>query len=330
MDARRVVVGCAADAAYALPLAVMLRSAASALDPRCTLDVYVVDAGVAPDDRARIAGSLGGCGTVTWVSPERAAFAGLPLWGRMPIATYDKLAIARWMPAGEPRAIWLDADLLVLGDLAALWRSDLRSAVLAATQDPRVPTIGSRFGVRAHASCGLAPRAKYFNAGVMVIDLERWRASDVEGDALAYLRRHREQVYFWDQEALNVAAATRWSELSPLWNWTVSGAAAAVRAAPGEPRILHFSGNLKPWRYAGRGAAHQLYYRHLDETAWSGWRPPPSWWARGLGQYEASPLRRLALPLERCALALLRASTLRYASRADLESAPAMPSSSAS
>lgn len=320
MDAEQVVIGCAADGGYALPLAVMLRSAVSRLGSRHTLAVYAVDAGLARDDRQRIERSLGERVELHWVAPERATFAGLPLWGRMPIATYDKLAIARWMPETGRRVIWLDADLLVLGDLAELWQLDLGGAILGATQDARVPTVGSRFGIGAYTSCGLGAADKYFNAGVMLIDLEGWRTEDVEGRALAYLRRHREHVYFWDQEALNAVLARRWTELAPCWNWSpTAGHGAGLPAAGADAtRILHFSGNLKPWRYAGRGESHDLYYRDLDRTAWAGWRPTASWWASGIGRYEASPLRRFALPLERWGLSLLRAATLRYASAADL------------
>ena len=316
VTATHVVIGCAADRSYAVPLAVMLRSAAAHLDPAHELVVYAVDGGVAQDARELVARSLGTRGTLHWVPPRREAFAGLPLWGRMPIATYDKLAIARWVPDTVGRVLWLDADLLLLADPAPLWNTDLEDAVAGACVDARVPTVGARFGVGRFAAHGLAASDPYFNAGVMLVDLERWRVEEIERRALDYLRAAGSQVYFWDQEALNVALAGRWRPLSPEWNWSPN--TGATVAASGAPRILHFSGNLKPWRYAGRLAVHDAYYRTLDETAWTGWRPPASLRASVLARYESSPLRRLALPLERGALALLRAATFRYASAADL------------
>jgi lipopolysaccharide biosynthesis glycosyltransferase len=318
--AKRIVIACAADRRYALPLAVMLRSAESRLARGSRLEVYAVDGGLSPEERVRVAESVRDRVTLLWVSPERAAFAGLPLWGRMPIATYDKLGIGRWVPQAVDKVIWLDADLLVLGDLTELWTTDVGDEVLCATQDDRVPTVASRFGVSPYASLGLVPAAKYFNAGVLVVDLHHWRSVDVEGRALSYLKRHRDRVYFWDQEALNVALAGRWSELSPMWNWNPSNGRLddADLQVAGAPRILHFSGYLKPWRYESKGTAHDLYYRALDQTAWAGWRPKSSLWARGVGSYESSRLRRFGLPLERWGLSLVRATTLRYASAADL------------
>jgi lipopolysaccharide biosynthesis glycosyltransferase len=316
VSASRVVIACSADRSYAVPLAVMLRSAAAHLDPAHGLVVYAVDGGITQDARDRVARSLGTRGTLHWVPPRREGFAGLPLWGRMPIATYDKLAIARLLPETVRRVLWLDADLLLRADPAPLWNTDLAGAVAGACIDARVPTVGARFGVHRFAAHGLAAADPYFNAGVMLVDLDRWRAEEIEQRALAYLRDAGSQVHFWDQEGLNAALAGRWRPLSPVWNWSPN--TGATGAAPGAPRILHFSGNLKPWRYAGRLAVHDAYYRTLDETAWAGWRPPASLWASVLARYESSPLRRLALPLERGALALLRAATIRYASAADL------------
>jgi len=318
VGSRQVVVGCAADGGYALPLAVMLRSLATHLDPGHELVVHAVDAGLDPAERERVARSVGARTSLVWVAPERAAFAGLPLWGRMPIATYDKLAIARWMPADVARVLWLDADLLALGDVAPLWHTDLGDRIAGAVQDARVPTVGARFGVRDWAAHGFACSDGYFNAGVLLIDLARWRAADVETRALAYLREHARQVYFWDQEALNVALAGRWHALPPTWNWSPTTGDAARAAGPPAPRILHFSGNLKPWRYAGRRPEHALYHRTLDETAWAGFRPRRSVLASLLARYDASALRRRVLPLERSALALLRSATFRYASPDEL------------
>lgn len=321
MAANPVVIACAADAGYALPLAVMLRSAAKRLDAAHELRVYAVDGGLEPEQRTRIACALADRGTIRWVRPRRAPFVGLPLWGRMLAATYDKLAIASLLPDDVERALWLDADLLVEADLAALWRLDLGGAVLRAASDARVPTVGARFGIRAHAAYGLAAGDAYFNAGVLLIDLARWRAERVEERALDYLRRHGADVYFWDQEGLNVALAGRWQPLPASWNATPDpGHRQAI--AGGDARIVHFSGNLKPWRYAGDGPLHARYYAALDETAWSGWRPPAGFWSSGIARYESSALRRLALPVEHLALTLLRAATFRYASPDDLGIAP--------
>jgi lipopolysaccharide biosynthesis glycosyltransferase len=237
----------------------------------------------------------------------------------MPIATYDKLLAAALLPDTVTKVLWLDCDLLVLANAAQLWDSGFGDHCALAVQDSVVPCVSSRFGVSGYRERGLDPVAKYFNAGVVLIDLVRWREEDVSGQALAYVRSYRKRVWFMDQEALNAVLCGHWGELDARWNRNVG--MATVRGADDDAWILHFSGNLKPWRYRGRGRYHALYYLHLDTTAWAGWRPKKSWWGSVLGMYETSMLRRLMYPFEQLAMQLLRMLTRHYATETDVRDA---------
>ncbi|HEX9801363.1 MAG TPA: glycosyltransferase family 8 protein [Thermoanaerobaculia bacterium] len=304
-----LVVAAAADGAYALPLAVMLHSAAAHLAPEWRLVVYVVDDGIATRDREQVATALGARGTVTWLPALWPATTALPTWGGMPLTTYQKLTLAEWLPAGVERAIWLDCDVLVLADLGRLWLEPTGGAAALAVQDRIVPTLSSRFGVAARGELGLSDDAPYFNAGVMLVDLGRWRRNGVAARAFDYLARHRRRVTFWDQEALNYALAGRWSPLDRRWN--VNPTLARLFDATGgrdddEAWIVHFSGQLKPWRVGGLGPHQQRFFAHLDETAWRGERPRAGWSSRLVARYATSPLRRALFPLEQGWTALRR------------------------
>ena len=189
MSAEPLVVACAADRHYALPLAVMLRSVVTNLDPRRTLRVYLVDGGLDRETRSLLSASPTERVTLHWIAPERTGFVDLTLWDRMTIATYDKLAIGRWLPESERQVLWLDCDLLAIADLARLWRTALGRSVVLAAQDPFVQTVGARFGVACHRKLGINPDAEYFNAGIMLIDVARWRSEHIAARALAYLRQ---------------------------------------------------------------------------------------------------------------------------------------------
>ncbi|MGH7177826.1 MAG: glycosyltransferase family 8 protein [Tepidisphaeraceae bacterium] len=312
-----VVIACAADQRYALPLTVMLRSVLANLSPGRKLVVHVVDGGIACQDKQRVAASMSAerC-TIRWVSPERSRFVGLPLWGRMPIATYDKLLVCELLPHGTSKVLWLDCDLLALADVGKLWDLPLDSHHVLAVQDAIVPNVSSRWGVAGHQEIGLDPNAKYFNAGVVLVDLNLWRRDDVAGKALTYLRQYRDDVYFWDQEGLNAALSGRWGELDPRWNWNAS---LGTLKRDGEGAwIAHFSGALKPWRYRGQSGHHARFYEYLDQTEWAGWRPPLDWRAAAISRYEASRLRRVIYPLERWWMRLQRKLTQRHASEEDV------------
>jgi lipopolysaccharide biosynthesis glycosyltransferase len=315
-----LVIACASDSGYALPLAVMLRSLIANLGPRSQVEVYCVDDGISSADKAKVLASVTDRLTLHWLEPSRSALSGLPTWGRMPRTTYQKLTLGEWLPEHAEKVIWLDCDLLLLDDIMPLWDADLGKWHVLAVPDQRVPLLSSRFGVAAYRELGLAAEAKYFNAGVLLIDLARWRRDDVAGRAINYLNTYRDQVFFWDQEALNAVLAGKWGELDPAWNRNPtidhlirsrrpSDADSTAGRRSEEIRIAHFSGNLKPWNCAGSSPHHDLYFRYLDQTAWSGWRPARTWKGVWSQAYESSRLRRFVYPAERWATQLVRALT---------------------
>lgn len=318
-DGDRITLVCAADAAYVRPLAAMVESVLAHRAGDLPVDIYVLAGGILPDDRARMTTAWAAKGaTAHWLEPGDSRFAGVPVWGRMPVTTYYKLAIADLLPDHVKRAIWLDCDLLMVGDVTRLWESDLGGHHALAVQDRIVPTVSSSFGIRTWKALGLPADAPYFNAGVMLIDLDRWRRDRVSDEVVEYLRAHHRSVYFWDQEGLNVVLAGRWGRLDEAWNCNVAVPGAfeeiAARAA-GEgargPWILHFAGNIKPWRFPSSNRHRKLFFEYLDRTPWVGWRPAPSIEGRVFDFYEASGLRRLVYPLEQLAMRVVRAVSQR-------------------
>ena len=310
MSAAEVVVACAADAGYAMPLAAMLCSAASALDPRRSLTAFVVDDGLGPENRARVGASLPDGVRIRWVAGDRDAVAGLSTWGRMPRTTFQRLLVPDLLPPEVRRAVWLDCDVIVLADLGRLWDEDLGAHHLLAAQDMGVPLVSSHLGVPGYAALGIPADAKYFNAGVMVMDLERWRREDVAGRVARYLAGRGSAALFWDQEGLNAVLHDGWGEVDVRWNVNASLARGgfyhprhlgpdAQRAVAEDPWIVHFCGNLKPWRMHDTGdPARRRWFEQLDGTVWAGWRPAATPARRLAAAYETSRLRRVVHPME--------------------------------
>lgn len=322
MPPTTITLVCAADARYVMPLAVMLGSVVEHLRAGVGLTTYVLDGGLLAADRERLEAVVGTRDVaLRWIDADPRQVADLPTWGRMPSTTYQRLSIGGALPAEEPKAIWLDCDVVVTTDLTRLWETDLGGSPVLAAQDQLVPFVSSRDGIRRWRELGLPAGAKYFNAGVMVIDLDRWRDEDLGSQAGSYLRRYRDDVMFWDQEGLNAVLCGRWSELDPRWNHNASVAGrpffkarhlapVASRALADDPWIVHFSGTVKPWVAANVADwPRTLYFRHLDRTPWAGWRPRRTPARALVGWYESSRLRHLLYPAEAWAMRLLRAGT---------------------
>jgi lipopolysaccharide biosynthesis glycosyltransferase len=308
MMAERIVIACASDDRYVRPLSAMLRSVIDNLGDGYAASVYVLQSGIGEADREAVTSGWPPHVIAHWVDADTSAFAGLPLWGRMPISTYFKLGLGDFLPLAEGRAIWLDCDVIALDDVAELWHTPLGGKVIGAAQDAVVPLVSSRYGIARYRELGMSPDAKYFNAGVMLVDLDAWRNHGVRGRAVDYLKRCGSSVTFWDQEGLNAALAGAWSEMDSRWNFNAS--IPGAHAGGSElPSIVHFAGGLKPWRFRTRDELRSLYYVYLDRTAFRGWRPAPGMAGGLVSLYERSGLRKLMYPAENIAMRMVRQVT---------------------
>jgi lipopolysaccharide biosynthesis glycosyltransferase len=152
------------------------------------------------------------------------------------------------------RVVYLDCDLVVLHDIATLYDTDLADLPLAACLDfwltgapPFAPPgwdAGAWHGFLREV-VRLTDSEAYFNAGVMVLDLERFRSSGLVDAADEFLERTNYATPFVDQEALNHVIDGGFVRLDPRWN---------VLAALGhsDPWIIHYAGPYKPWSCEGR------------------------------------------------------------------------------
>jgi len=273
----------AADGSYLAPLAAMVRSALEhTSDRRVELFVLIKKEVGAADRRRLIASWPFGNLRVYWVEADETRLAGLPSWRRLGTATYRRLLIGAQLPRAVKRVLWLDADLIVLRDLSELWDTPLDGKLVGAVGDLTVPCLGSPRGVRRYGELGVSGSEPYFNAGVLLVDLDRWRAEHVGARTIDYLQRFARDIYYHDQDALNAVLVHQWKALDRRWNVIecVAGrpffrprhlTGEEYRRLLAEPWIVHYAGRWKPWTQPSGGPWRRLFFDYLDRTEWAGW-----------------------------------------------------------
>jgi lipopolysaccharide biosynthesis glycosyltransferase len=298
---QRIAVVTAADDNYVLPLAVTIRSALDSLGSSQGLDLYVIDGGIRPENKVRLGQSWEDPRLrLRWLAPDLSAIDRLAVSGHVTRMTYARLLLPHVLPGELDRVIYLDADLLVLRDLAALWREQVADLACRAAPDPACPWLDAARMLPNYEHCrpylaathpvpnfqqlGLDPTAAYFNAGVLLVNLEFWRVNSVASRALDCLQANREHVQWWDQYALNVVLHQQWAPLDVRWN---QGAhiyryprpeacpldEALAAALKRDPWIVHFTSPRKPWHFECDHPFQSRFLRTVDRTAWHGWRP---------------------------------------------------------
>ena len=299
-----IVVVCAADNNYAMPLAVTMRSAIENLNDNCKLFFYIIDGGITDFNKKKILKSL---------MPERceAEFIQIPdslmgniaeahesvesefatsKPGHVSITSFYRLLISEILPGQIEKVIYLDCDLVIKGDLSQLWQADFDENYVLGVRDTWIPFVSTPTGQLNYKKLGLDPNHPYFNAGVLLIDLRKWRASKFGAKAIEYFTQNLENIGLYDQGILNALLIGKWGQLDPRWNvnvtsfydydlrrdkpWTNSGSFYSedvYNKIVNSPYVLHFVSEDKPW--ISRQCAHKEdFFEYVDRTKWSGWR----------------------------------------------------------
>lgn len=256
----------AADAAYLMPLATTLRSIADNNEKSWPLRFFVLNDGIDFGARKQIEASLpNGAAIFQWIDIDLKPFQAFKTLPRISKMTFARLALPFVLPAHIEAVIYLDIDVLVLGSLAELGSVLLSDAPFAAVKDPLDLCIHDPSA----RDAGMPLVKKYFNAGMMLIQLAQWRKHCISERAIDYLKNYP-QTPFADQDAINVAADGVWLELSNIWNFQGHRTTDIRNWQPSrKPRVIHFVTEQKPWKPKFPSAYAQLYdlYRRRTKFA---------------------------------------------------------------
>lgn len=161
-------------------------------------------------------------------------------------ATYLRLLLPELVSNRYKRLLYLDSDIYVSGTgINRLFALDMLEAPLAAVRDNTQWRTPRRL-VPEFKILGL-PYAPYFNAGVLLIDVKRYRSEGILAQCLQLLNTYPEALLRHDQSLLNLVLRGRWTELSPVWNWQYTWSSRFF-ADLAEPKLIHFIGPRKPWK----------------------------------------------------------------------------------
>jgi len=286
-----------ADENYAAPLAATLYSALVNLSRPTDVEVFLVHGPMSDDtmDRLRALVDRSVHRVTLHFLPVREDAAlgkwSLQLEDVWTPTTFFRLLVEQLIPPAHPRVLYLDCDLIVEGDLLELWNTDLDGHTIAAAPERSVSC--PKFGIARWQELGLPPTAPYFNAGLMLIDMARWRARTYGERVLEYLHDHGDSLRIkGNQEGLNAILAGDWAPLDPSWNvlnwyydarWFDSARYGPIPSRRDRPRILreanviHFTTRFKPWRAACAHPRRRRYFSYLRRSGWMPWRTYATW-----------------------------------------------------
>jgi len=184
-------------------------------------------------------------------------------------ATYYRLYTTSYLPNDIKHITYLDADTVCTNNptnhiMRIQSKLDDNKSIAVKTEMSRQADTSALFDKLQMSS------KKYFNAGVMVINLDLWKENNIEDKARDKMVLLADKIQFWDQDILNSIIDGDYVELDSELNYIVSLDTNALRNMKKEirlsdenlPQFIHYAGSSKPWTLEGIFASDSKYYQN--------------------------------------------------------------------
>lgn len=197
-----------------------------------------------------------------------------------------RLLIDKLLPTNIDKILYLDGDTIVRGSLIELWKTDLSKNVIAASIEPTVDKKRkNNLGLKGFP---------YYNAGVLLINLEKWRKEKTGKKIIEYYRDNNGNLFANDQDAINGCLKGKIRTLSPKYNfynifyqYPYKFLAKlcdydylnkdVYEDAKSNPIIIHYLGEERPWRIGNKHKYKNDYLNYLNMTPWANQNMENGW-----------------------------------------------------
>ena len=194
------------------------------------------------------------------------------------LSSFSRLFAASFLDETIEKVLYLDADSLILGSFKELWETNIENYYVAGVLD-----VGPDY---VKTAVGLSKDVNYINAGVLLINLKKWRNEDVESKFIDFLEKNNMQVYNNDQGIINATlndsiliVDPKFNLMSPFlekdyddvikWNGLKNYYdKETIENAIKNPVFLHFVHfiNGRPWFKDTKHPCKDLYLKYASET----------------------------------------------------------------
>lgn len=218
--------------------------------------------------------------TIDFYTMEDSLFADFPMGEAYQsqhintLATYYRLYAHKVLPGNVEKVLYLDGDIIVRHSLDDIWNTDMTNCPIAAVPDSENCSVGHYNRLRYPVEMG------YFNAGVLLINLEYWRKNDVLDDFLCIIKDKRPVLRCHDQDVLNYLFRENKKMLPLKYNmqnsflyrrelvplpWTLDD---QIAEGQKQPVIIHFVTTPKPWHSDCHHPYKAEFEYYRNKTEW--------------------------------------------------------------
>lgn len=227
------------------------------------MDFCVLDGGISPATKEALHNLVHETSpesSLEFITVDASLFSSFPDIAHFSRNTYYRYLIPN-IRQNVDKALYLDSDILVQGDIGELFDIPLNGYPLGAVpyryelmaeDGPAIPL--KRWSQNLKTKLGLPAKHIYFNAGILLLDCAAMRRENWEARLFSLTSEKADVLECPDQDVLNLMCAeSGYCILPDTWNAVTDiDAQLGVRLST-PPNILHFTGGrrMRPWQAIG-------------------------------------------------------------------------------
>jgi lipopolysaccharide biosynthesis glycosyltransferase len=188
------------------------------------------------------------------------------------ITTYFRLLLPELLPEVN-KVLYLDSDILVVGSLTGLWKTDLAGQAAAAVIDYALGDDVHKYNITEYKL-----KNGYYNAGVLLLNLTYWRKNAIGIKLMTALCRNESKYTHADQDVINHVLKNVIKQVPAKYNCMLIAAQLEdcqirkerykdILAGYLHPVIIHFAG-AQPWYKETKHPYKDLWLLVKTQTPW--------------------------------------------------------------
>ena len=174
------------------------------------------------------------------------------------VATYNRFIVAQLLYPEIDTVLYMDADMVCNNNLGELTEMDFEGNIVMVVHDQ------GKF-VANHLKTLNLKHDRYFNAGMLYIDLKAWNENQISEQAIALLQQRK--FFLLDQDALNILLDGRAKFIDRKFN-EICNMEKKYSKISDEAILVHFASRNKPWHVWCIHPERELFTRYAKSSLW--------------------------------------------------------------
>lgn len=188
---------------------------------------------------------------------------------------YARLQFPYVLENSIEKLLYLDGDMIVIGNLEELWNTNINNYYCLAVPDLFADDIVT------HNRIGVYDKP-YVNSGMLVMNLRKWRNEKITEKCIEFIKGYPKDNPFHDQDAINGVLGENIGLIHPKYNFITSLLFRdrkklsmhkkrwhALDEAQNNPVVIHYAAPIKPWHKEFNHPIISYFLENKKKSFWS-------------------------------------------------------------